>query len=97
MRDTFHLKNHELKGYNKYKYFLQRICVTLIDESVPLCCLEVMICSFFFWKTFDESGSILGALPSAVLSENTLTFGFEYIKHHTRNRLTYAFMNTTSN
>ena len=41
-------------------------------------------------------GSILGALPSALLSEDTTTFGFESIKHHTRNRVSALFMNTSS-
>ena len=46
---------------------------------------------------FDESDSILGALPSALLFEITTTFGFESIKFHKTNRPTAPYMNISSN
>ena len=46
---------------------------------------------------FDKSGSVLGALPSALLFEDITTFCSESIKHHTRNRLTVPVRNTSSN
>ena len=82
---------------SKRKYFLQRTYATSIIKSVPLRYPEEMIFPSIFWKMFDESGSILGALPSTLLSKNTTTLGFESIKHHTRNRLTACFINTSSN
>ena len=90
-------KNHEIKASSKYEHFIQRICATSIGKSVPLRSPEAMIFSSIFWKIFDKSGSILGALPSALLSEDNTTFGFESIKHHTRNRLSDPFMHTSLN
>ena len=89
-------KNNEIKELSKHKHFLQRIRATSIGKSVPLHYPEEMIFPFIFWKMFDKLGSILGSLPSALLSEDTTIFEFESIKHHTRNRLT-AFMYTSSN
>ena len=71
-RSLLTLKNFKIKESSKHKYFLQRICTTSIGKSVPLRYRGAMIFPSIFWKIFDESGSILGALPSALLSKLTV-------------------------
>ena len=85
-------ENHKIKGSSKYNYFLLRICVASVGKSFPSRHPKGIN-----FPMFDESGSILGTLPSAFNLKNITTFVFESIKYHTRNRLTSPFMKISSN
>ena len=88
-------KNHEIRGSSKHRFFLQRISATSIGTSIPLLYPEAMIFPSIFWKSIDSNGSIAGALPASLLSENITQYGFESIPQHVRSRLT-SFSSTTA-
>ena len=50
-----------------------------------------------FWMMVQCCGSILGAIPSALLTKNNSTYGFASIKEHTVNRLTLPSSSTSTN
>ena len=84
-------------GYRYQKYFLQTIAYTIHGESIPLLYPEAMLFPSIFWKMVPHEGSILGAIPSALLSEKPPPYGFASIKDHARCRLTLPGTQTSTN
>ena len=82
-------KKHMVKGNKKEKFFLQKLCATSTGTSVPLVYPEATLFPSIFWKSSKDSTSILGAIPSSLLSEESAkSFGFASIPEHVRSRLT---------
>jgi hypothetical protein len=90
-------KKHMVKGNKKEKFFLQKLCATSTGTSVPLVYPEATLFSSIFWKSSKDSSSILGAIPSSLLSEESAkSFGFASIPEHVRSRLTNISTTTSS-
>ena len=75
---------------------MQRISATSIGTSIPLLYPDAMIFPSIFWKSIDSNGSIAGALPASLLSENITQYGFESIPQHVRSRLTSSSSTTAT-
>ena len=89
-------KKHEVKGSLKQKFFLQKICSTSIGASIPLLYPEAMLFPSIFWKSADDNCSIIGAIPSSLLSSSISSHGFASIPSHIRSRLTSPTSSTST-
>ena len=88
-------KRHQLKSSSIHKYFLQRLVSTTIGDSVSLLYPEGMLFPSIFWKM--KEGSIIGAIPATLLTENIKLFGFTTIPQHIRSRLSSPSYQTSTN
>ena len=88
-------QRHQLKTSSIHKYFLQRLVATSIGDSISLLFPEGMLFPCIFWLM--KEGSLVGAIPATLLSENTNRFGFASIPQHIRARLTTAGYQTSTN
>ena len=77
-------ERHLLKPSSIHKYFLQRIVATSIGKSVSLLYPEGVLFPSIFWRM--QAGSIVGAIPATLLTENTGRYGFASLSQHTRSR-----------
>lgn len=89
-------KNHEIKGSRKQSFFIQKLCATSIGSSVPLIYPEALLFPSIFWKMAPDNCSIVGAIPSPLLSQSMHSFGFESIPSHIRSRLTSPLTTTST-
>ena len=89
-------KRHVVKGNTKQNYFIQKLCSKSVGETVPLMYPESTCFPSIFWKAAEDACSIVGAIPTPLLSESTSRFGFESIPKHVRCRITNPSMNTSS-
>ena len=90
-------KRHQIKGSRKQSFFLQKICSTSIGSSVPTIYPEAMLFPSIFWKTANDNLSLVGAIPSPLLSDTISKFGFASIPMHVRSRLTSPLCTTSTN
>ena len=81
-------KKHLIKGTRKQNFFLQKLCSISIGSSIPLMYPEAMVFPSIFWKSAQDTCSIVGAIPSPLLNESIKCFGFASISGHIRSRLT---------
>lgn len=81
----------KIKGFSGQKNFLQRLCSTIKGESIPLAFPDAMVFSSLFWYMVPGNFSYAGAIPAALLSEKTSSYGIASIKEHVQNRLTVPF------
>jgi hypothetical protein len=88
-------QRHQFKTSSIHKYFLQRLVATTIGDSISLLYPEGMLFPCIFWLM--KEGSLVGAIPATLLSENTNQFGFASIPQHIRARLTSAGYQTSTN
>jgi predicted GIY-YIG superfamily endonuclease len=89
-------KRNQIKGSKKQKFFLQKICSTSKGTSIPLLYPEATMFPSIYYAMADDNCSIIGAIPSSLLSENTSKFGFASIPTHVRSRLTSSSSSTSS-
>ena len=89
-------KRHMIKGNKKQNYFIQKLCAISTGASIPLMYPEGMLFPSIFWKSAMDSLSIVGAIPSPLLSECVSMFGFASIPEHVRSRLSNPSMNTST-
>ena len=78
---------HQIRGSSKHKYFVQGIVATSFGKSASLLYPEAMVFPSSYWKMADRSGTIVGAIPSSLLTENTKRDGFRIIAQNVRSRL----------
>ena len=90
-------KNHQLKGSSTQQFFLQKICSTSFGNSIPLLYPEGLLFPSIFYSAAGDKCSILGAIPSSLLSEGVTKFGFRNIPEHIRTNLTSPLCSTNSN
>jgi hypothetical protein len=78
----------KLRPNKSQQYFLQRLVATTDDTTIPLVYPEAMIFPSIFWNACSD-GSMLGAMPSALLSDNATLrrLGFATIQDHYRTRI----------
>ena len=89
-------KNHLIKGDRKKTFFPQKLCSISIGSSIPLMYPEAMVFPSIFWKSTQDACSIVGAIPSPLLSESIKSFGFASIPDHIRSRITNPSVTTNS-
>ena len=77
---------HLLKSYSTQKKFLQQIVSTCNDESIPLIYPEGMLFPSIFYKMLDD-GSLLGAIPSSLLTHAGSQHGIASARDHITNRI----------
>ena len=79
-------RKHLLKSFSTQKKFLQQIASNCNDESIPLIYPEAMLFPSIFYKMIDD-GSLLGAIPSSLLSDAGPQHGIAYVRDHITNRI----------
>ena len=90
-------QEHTIEGYRHQKHFLQRIASTSFGTSIPLLYPEGMLFPSIFWKQMLHDGSIIGATPSSLLSQNNSIYGFESLKNLAHSRVTSIISATSTN
>lgn len=89
-------KNHSISGSRYDKYFVQRFCSTTSGTSVPILWPEsTMFPGIFYTDSFDRY-SVVGALPSPLMSLSAPNEGFCSVPDHIRTRLTLPFSSTST-
>ena len=89
-------RDKSIKGYRYQKHFVQRIAATSVGKSIPLLYPEAMLFPSIFYK-MNENGSLVGALPSSLVSTSKSCNGFASPLSHIRNRLTLSGTSTGTN
>ena len=76
------IKLHEFHGSKSEKYFVQRLCASTKGTSSPLLYPEDAIFTSIVWSTANDSYSIVGSIPSPILSCSCKEEGFSDIPTH---------------
>ena len=91
-------KGKKIKGTMRQRSFLERIVSSVKGHSVPLVYPEAMLFPSIFWRDILSDGSIIGAIPSALLA-NTATLkrlGIASVESHMRTRMKNSALLTST-
>ena len=88
-------KKHKLSPSSLQRFFVERVVSTNFGTSVPLLYPEGMLFPSVFYSM--KNGSIIGAMPSSVMSDLMCEYGFSPINDHLRSRLTSPSNQTSTN
>ena len=89
-------KLHDIHGSRVEKNFVQRFCASTNGTSFPLMYPESAMFPSIFWSGGKDNFSIVGAIPSPLLSGSLKSSGFAEIAQHIRSRLTCPSASTSS-
>ena len=81
-------KKYQLKGSSRHRFFLQRLCATSCNSSIPLMYPEGTLFPSIHWKMAPDKCAIVGCLPVPLLSDDMFNHRFGTIQSHIRSRLT---------
>ena len=80
----------DVDDFLSQKYFIQGLASVIPGEPIPMLYPEGMIFPSIFWKATEGSCSILGAIPSSLLTNSSRNYGIANVRDHMRNRLTLS-------
>ena len=89
-------KRHDIHGSKSEKHFVQRLCSTTSQTSLPLIYPESTMYPSSFWCDAKDRYSIAGALPSVLLSGHCKEDGFSDLPKHVRCRITSPLSPTST-
>ena len=81
---------HRIRSTTSQKHFIHELVSVIPGEPIPLLYPEEMMFPSIFWKATEESCSILGAIPSSILTNSAQKYGIANVREHMRNRLTLS-------
>ena len=89
-------KKHVIKGSSKHHYLLDRMCATLPKTAIPLVYPEGILFQGIHYQAANDKCSLVGCIPTPLMTENIRKMRFASIASHVRSRLTNTSSSTCS-